>query len=207
MPALTFRARVDLAAGCTPTVICPATRRSRVTTTEPRPTVMDEAKLNAFIGKAVDDWGTLTSAALIVIGDKLGLYTALAEAGPATPNELAHRTGTVERYVRPWLVNQAAGGYVDYDPSSGRFRLPPEHAAALAAVPGAYQLVTAAMRAEPRITESIQDRRGHALGRARRRVVRRDGALLPTRLRAKSRPALDPGLWTASRPSFRPAPR
>src|ERR1700675_623635 len=93
---------------------------------------IDEAKLNAFMGKAVDDWGVLTSAALVVIGDKLGLYSALTEGGPATPSELARRTATVELYVRPWLVNQAAGGYVEYDPSSGRFRLPPEHAAALA---------------------------------------------------------------------------
>jgi SAM-dependent methyltransferase len=122
---------------------------------QPQPEI-DEAKLNAFMGKAVDDWGVLTSAALVVIGDKLGLYSALTEGGPATPSELAQRTATVELYVRPWLVNQAAGGYVEYDPSSGRFRLPPEHAAALAAVAGGYHLLTAALKAEPRISQAFK---------------------------------------------------
>ncbi len=131
-----------------------------MTTTEQQPSVLDEAKLNAFIGKAVNDWGTLTSAALVVLGDKLGLYTALAERGPATPDELAERTGTVERYVRPWLINQAAGGYLDYDATTGRYHLPPEHAAALGAVAGAYYLFTAAIKAEPRITAAFKTGQG-----------------------------------------------
>jgi SAM-dependent methyltransferase len=131
-----------------------------MTTTEQQPSALDEAKLNAFIGKAVGDWGTLTSAALVVIGDKLGLYTALAEGGPATPGELAQRTGTVERYVRPWLINQAAGGYLDYDATTGRYHLPPEHAAALGAVAGAYHLFTAAMKAEPRISAAFKTGQG-----------------------------------------------
>ena len=131
-----------------------------MTTTEQQPSTLDEAKLNAFIGKAVDDWGTLTSAALVVIGDKLGLYTALAEGGPATPGELAQRTGTVELYVRPWLINQAAGGYLDYDATAGRYNLPPEHAAALGAVVGAYYLFTAAIKAEPRITAAFKTGQG-----------------------------------------------
>jgi SAM-dependent methyltransferase len=120
------------------------------------PAIIDEAKLNAFIGKAIDDWGALTSAALVVIGDKLGLYGALNSGGPATPGELADRTGTIERYVRPWLINQAAGGYLEYDPLSGRFRLPPEHALALESVAGGYHLVTAAMKAEPRISQAFK---------------------------------------------------
>jgi SAM-dependent methyltransferase len=135
-----------------------------MTTTQSQSIAFDEAKLNAFVGKAVGDWGTLTSAALVVIGDKLGLYTALADGGSATPDELAQRTGTVERYVRPWLINQAAGGYLDYDPSSGRFHLPPEHAAALGAVAGAYHLFTAAMKAEPRITEAFKSGQGMLWG-------------------------------------------
>jgi SAM-dependent methyltransferase len=122
--------------------------------------VIDEARLNAFIGKVVDDWGTLASGTLVVIGDKLGLYAALSDGGPATPRELAERTGTVERYVRPWLINQAAGGYIDYDPAIGRFAIPVEHAAALSNVAGAYHLFTAAMRAEPRITEAFKSGNG-----------------------------------------------
>jgi SAM-dependent methyltransferase len=124
------------------------------------PTVLDEARLNAFIGKALDDWGTLTSSTLVVIGDKLGLYSALSEGGPATPRDLAERTGTVERYVRPWLINQAAGGYIEYDPSSGRFGIPAEHAAALTDIAGAYHLFTAAIKAEPRITEAFKSGNG-----------------------------------------------
>jgi len=131
-----------------------------VTTTEQQPGTLDEARLNAFIGKAVGDWGTLTSAALVVIGDKLGLYTALAELGPATPGELAQRTGTVERYVRPWLVNQAAGAYLDYDANTSRYHRPPEHAAALDAVTGAYYMFTAAIKAEPRITAAFKTGQG-----------------------------------------------
>ena len=130
----------------------------------PEPSDLDETKLNAFIAKAVDDWGALTSAALIVIGDKLGLYRALAAGGPATPSELAQRTGTVERYVRPWLVNQAAGGYIEYDPSNGRFHIPPEHAVALATVAGGYHLVTAALKAEPRITRAFTTGEGMLWG-------------------------------------------
>jgi SAM-dependent methyltransferase len=125
-----------------------------------QPSAIDEAKLNAFIGKAVDDWGALTSATLVVIGDKLGLYSALADRGPATPSELAQRTNTVERYIRPWLINQAAGGYVEYEPSSGQFRLPPEHALALATLAGGYHLMTAAMKAEPRISDAFKSGEG-----------------------------------------------
>jgi SAM-dependent methyltransferase len=129
-------------------------------TTTTDPPAIDEAKLNAFIAKAVDDWGTLASGTLVVIGDKLGLYSALSDGGPATPRELAERTGTVERYVRPWLINQAAGGYIVFDPSSGRFGIPAEHAAALSTIAGAYQLFTAAMKAEPRITEAFKSGSG-----------------------------------------------
>jgi SAM-dependent methyltransferase len=125
---------------------------------------LDDARVQAFVNKAVGDCGTLTSASLVVIGDKLGLYSALSEAGPATPGELAQRTGTVERYVRPWLINQAAGGYLEYDPTAGRFSLPPEHAAALGALVGAYYLFTAAMKAEPRITEGFKSGAGMLWG-------------------------------------------
>src|SRR5262245_38108828 len=127
-----------------------------MTAVEEAPVTIDEAKLNAFMGKAIDDWGALTSAALIVIGDKVGLYRALYSGGPATPGELAERTGTVERYVRPWLINQAAGGYLEYDSATGRFRLPFEHARALESLAGGYRLMTAAIKAEPRISQGFK---------------------------------------------------
>src|ERR687890_1941930 len=92
---------------------------------------IDQGKLEAFLGKVVTDFGAALSSSLVYIGQKLGLYKALAEAGPSTPAELAARTGTVERYVREWLINQAAGGYVAYDAASGRFHLPPEQAVTL----------------------------------------------------------------------------
>jgi SAM-dependent methyltransferase len=93
---------------------------------------IDEAKLEAFMGKAVGDMGAIISAPLMVIGEKLGLYRAMAGAGPLTSQELAERSGAAERYVREWLANQAAGGYVTYDVETDRFTLPDEHALALA---------------------------------------------------------------------------
>jgi hypothetical protein len=95
-------------------------------------TSIDEAKLEAFMGRAVTDMGAIISAPLMVIGEKLGLYKAMAHAGPLTSQEVADRSGAAERYVREWLGNQAAGGYVTYDPDSGRYTLPDEHALALA---------------------------------------------------------------------------
>jgi hypothetical protein len=92
---------------------------------------VDGDKLMQFVFRAVDEVGATLNAALVVLGDKLGLYRALAYAGPLAPAELAERTGTAERYVREWLNAQAAGGYVEYDPASGRYTLPPEQAVAL----------------------------------------------------------------------------
>ncbi len=95
-------------------------------------TAIDEAKLEAFMGKALGDMGAIISAPLMVIGEKLGLYRAMAGAGPLTSAQLAERTGAGERYVREWLANQAAGGYVSYDAGTDTFTLPDEHALALA---------------------------------------------------------------------------
>ena len=125
-------------------------------------TTIDEKKLNEFMGRAVGDIGAGISAALVVIGDKLGLYKAMASGGPVTSTELAARTETTERYVREWLNNQAAGGYVTYDAETRRYTLPPEQAMALADetspafLPGAFQIVAAAMRAEPRIANAFR---------------------------------------------------
>jgi 2-polyprenyl-3-methyl-5-hydroxy-6-metoxy-1,4-benzoquinol methylase len=123
---------------------------------------IDQDKLNAFMGRAVGDIGSGISAALVMIGDKLGLYKAMAAAGPVTPAELAARTETTERYVREWLNNQAAGGYVTYDAKEKKYALTPEQTLALADetsaafLPGAFQIVAAAMRAEPRIANAFR---------------------------------------------------
>ena len=114
------------------------------------------------MGKAVGDLGSALTAALVVIGDKLGLYKALAAAGPLTPAELARNTGTAERYVREWLNAQAAAGYATYDAGSGRYYLLPEQASALADedspafVLGGFQAMTAAMKAEPKLAEAFR---------------------------------------------------
>lgn len=129
-------------------------------------TVLDEEKVGAFVGQVVSELGATLNAALVVIGDELGLYRAMAGAGGVTPGELAERTGTSERYVREWLNAQAAGGYVDYDAGRRRYTLPDEHAVALAHedspyfMPGAFQLMTASVRDEPRITEAFRSGAG-----------------------------------------------
>lgn len=86
----------------------------------------DPVRLDSFLGKMVGDMGAAASASLVILGDRLGLYRALAEAGPSTSAELAARTGTHERNVREWLAAQAAAGYVDYDTEAERFFLSPE---------------------------------------------------------------------------------
>jgi SAM-dependent methyltransferase len=95
-------------------------------------TQIDQAKLEQFAGQAVGDMGAAISGLLVHLGDRLGLYRAMAGAGPVTPEELARRTGTAPRYLREWLSNQAAGGYVTYHAQDGTFELPGEHAAVLA---------------------------------------------------------------------------
>jgi ubiquinone/menaquinone biosynthesis C-methylase UbiE len=95
-------------------------------------TSVDEAKLEAFMGQALGDLGAAISGLMVYLGDRLGLYQAMAGAGPVTPTALAVATSTDERYVREWLDNQAAGGYVTYDASTGAYELPPEQALALA---------------------------------------------------------------------------
>lgn len=122
---------------------------------------IDKAKLDAFMGKAVGDLGAAFHAGLVVIGDKLGLYKALAGA-PATPEDLAKKTGTNERYVREWLSAQAASGYVAYDPKAKKFSLTEEQAFALADesspafLPGGFQVAIAVLRSEPKMSEAFK---------------------------------------------------
>ena len=111
--------------------------------------VVDQAKLHAFVERAVGDMAAAISGLLLHIGDRLGLYKAMAGAGPLTPAAVAQRTGTTERYVREWLANQAAGGYVRYYPGDGTFELPTEQAMVVADedshvfLGGAFEMITA----------------------------------------------------------------
>jgi 2-polyprenyl-3-methyl-5-hydroxy-6-metoxy-1,4-benzoquinol methylase len=129
-------------------------------------TDIDLSKLEQFVFRAVDEVGATLHAALLVIGDELGLYRGLADAGPLTPKELAERTGTNERYVREWLCAQAAGAVVDYDPETNRFSLPPEHAIALtqpdspAYLPGFFQIAIGSVLDSPRIGEAFRSGEG-----------------------------------------------
>jgi 2-polyprenyl-3-methyl-5-hydroxy-6-metoxy-1,4-benzoquinol methylase len=129
------------------------------------PTI-DEQKLEQFMGQFVQDMGAAATAPLVVLGDKLGLYKAMADGDPLTPAELAERTDCRERYLREWLCQQAASGYVEYDPEGGTFRLPPEQALALAHddspafIPGAFQLIAAIVKDEPHITERFRSGEG-----------------------------------------------
>ena len=130
---------------------------------------IDEQRLHAFLGRAVGDLGAAISATLIQIGDELGFYKALAKER-LTPAELAERTGTYERYVREWLGNQAAGGYVEYDETSGRYGLSEEQALCLADphgpvdVPGAYSIVEALFHAKSRTLDHFRNGEGMEWG-------------------------------------------
>jgi SAM-dependent methyltransferase len=123
---------------------------------------IDQTSLDEFMGRFVGDLGAALSAALVVIGDRLGLYRAMADGEPVSADELARRTETDARYVREWLSNQAAGGYVSYDPAADAFWLTPEQSFALAQdgspafVPGAFQLATALVKDEPKITAAFR---------------------------------------------------
>jgi SAM-dependent methyltransferase len=125
-----------------------------------------EAAIQEFVHKAFGDMGAALTASLVVVGDRLGLYRALAAAGPLTPADLAKRTETAERYVREWCAAQAAAGYLTYDPPTGRYTLPEAHAVALtdeespACVLGGFQGMTAATRATPRIIEAFRSGKG-----------------------------------------------
>ena len=128
---------------------------------------IDADKLQEFVFKAVGEVGATLNTALVVMGDKLGLYRALAGAGPLSPAELADRTGTAERYVREWLNAQAAGDFVSYDPDSGRYTLPPEQAVALtdassmAYLPGFFQIALGSVLDSPKIADAARTGAGY----------------------------------------------
>jgi SAM-dependent methyltransferase len=131
-------------------------------------TITDETRevdpdlLMSFVFRAVEEVGATLNTALVVMGDKLGLYRALAGAGPLTSAELADRAGVSERYVREWLNAQAAGNFVEYDPDGMRYSLPPEQAVALtdesspAFLPGLFQTALGSVLDSPHITEATK---------------------------------------------------
>jgi SAM-dependent methyltransferase len=122
---------------------------------------LDMNKLNSFIGQFVMDLGAAVHAGMVVIGEKLGLYKALA-TGPMTSAQLAVKTQTDERYLREWLSSQAAGGYITYDDKKNTFSLSEEQAFALvnedspAYLPGAFELALGSLAAVPRIADSFR---------------------------------------------------
>jgi SAM-dependent methyltransferase len=128
---------------------------------------VDQDKLMDFLHKFVGDLGATMAAGNVVVGDRLGLYRALAQR-PLLPHELAQQTGTATRYVDEWLRGQAAGGYVEYNPKDGTYSLTPEQAFALTDpdgavyAPGAFQLALGTLRAEPQVTDAF--RTGSGIG-------------------------------------------
>jgi SAM-dependent methyltransferase len=128
----------------------------------PAPSDFDTTRMEAFVGQVLADQGAAISGLLIRIGDELGLYRAMAETGPVSSHDLADRTGTAERYVREWLNNQAASGYVEYDPATGEYTLPGEHAAVLAHdghpafMVGGFQSIAALYGAEARLLDAFR---------------------------------------------------
>ncbi len=128
--------------------------------------LIDMEKLQAFMGRAVGDMGAAMHAVLILLGDKLGLYKAMADSQPVNSAELAQRTGTNERYVREWLNANAASGYITYDPASKTFTLPPEQALALAIenspafLPGAFQIISACFHDADKIEDAFRTGKG-----------------------------------------------
>ena len=127
---------------------------------------VNEDRLNSFMGKMIGDVGAAMSASLMLLGDKLGLYKALAKDGPMDAAALAKATGTAERYIREWLAAQAASGYVEYDSASGKFSMLPEQILALAdedspVFLGAVgSLVSATFLDEPKIADAFRTGKG-----------------------------------------------
>ena len=162
---------------------------------------VDQAKLEEFMGQAVTDMAAAESSALMYVGEKLGLYRAMAGAGPLTTWQLAERTATHERYVREWLNNQAAGGYVTYDPKKGTYELPNEQALVLADddssvfIGGLFEVIAAMWASADRIADAF--RTGEGVGwhehdhRLFHGVERLFGPLYRGNLTAQWIPALD----------------
>ncbi len=160
--------------------------------------------MQVFVGKLVGDMGAAFTAPLNVLGDRLGLFAALAEIGPATADAVASHTGLFPRYVREWLAAQAAAGNVTHVDGPGAdgsaFALSPEQRMAFADqnspvfMPGAYEVVTSMFKSLDRMECSVPVRRRGRLGRARSLPVPRHRAVLQARLRGQPGVRLAAGL-------------
>lgn len=123
---------------------------------------VDQAALEQFVGQAVTDMGAAMNAVLVIVGDELGLWQAMKDAGPMSPSDIAGQTGVAERYVREWLAAQAASGYVEFDPDSGTFTLPPEQAMAFADpespvyMLGGYHIISSLFHDRERLAERFR---------------------------------------------------
>ncbi len=126
----------------------------------------NQEKLNALLGRMVGDLGAIGTGALVVLGDRLGLFRAMRAGGQLTAGELAARTGTHERYIREWLSGQAAAGYVEYDPGSDRFWLGREQALVFADedspafMAGAFEVMASLWIDEPKVAEVFRTGKG-----------------------------------------------
>lgn len=173
---------------------------------------IDQTRLEEFLASFTADAAAAQSAVCAYVGDILGLYTSMAGAGPLTSGELAQRTGTYERYVREWLSNQAAGGYVVYDAETGTFELPPEQASVLADpdsptyLPGVFEITAAMWASTDRLVDAF--RTGEGVGweehdhRLYRGVERLFGPMYRSQLVDAWIPALDgveEQLWDGAR--------
>ena len=131
---------------------------------------LDETRLHELLGKMVSDMGAAAVAPLVLVGDKLGLYQALAKDGPLTSDELADRTGTTERYVREWCAAQAGSGYITYDPEDGCFSMTEEQQAVFAdpdspmCMTGGYYAISSMFSDEPKITHAFRSGEGLSWG-------------------------------------------
>lgn len=127
---------------------------------------LDPNKLTALMGKLVGDLGAMLSIGPMILGEKLGLYQAMADGKPVSATELASKTATDDRYVHEWLCAQAASGFVEYDPAENRFFMTEEQAAALGTEGGpfyflgAIELAVSMVKDEPQILEAFRTGKG-----------------------------------------------
>ena len=132
--------------------------------------MVDETKLNAFIDKILGDLGGAFSVPMVRMGDKLGLYKALNEQGPMTPGELGAKTNVAERYAREWLSHQAASGYLEYEPATGKFTLPPEQAMVFAEpdspvyMQAAFDMQAVMLENQPKVEAAFRSGKGVGWG-------------------------------------------
>ncbi|WP_458746532.1 class I SAM-dependent methyltransferase [Candidatus Nitrosocosmicus sp. T] len=137
-----------------------------MSSTDSQSNSIDPKKLEEFVMKAVADMGSSLSAMMVILGERLGLYKALQQNGPLTPEELSNKTNTSERYIREWLASQAASGYITYDPLEKKFSITPENAMVLADensptyILGGYQVLRSIFKDEDKFVKIFKTGEG-----------------------------------------------